>query len=215
MCSSQVPSRSASVIEPEPEIQLESELSSLGPAGDELISMVRHAVPLKLSEIQPSAEMVRRSSVKIDVEQEDVQEIANRFQRFCQESDQQEKEEKVNHGDRIFEELQGKWRDMRGGMDVTDLRPEFRALLAPLNVRVSLSCHDDAFAKATRLPKFQESSLLTPKASEIAADRSRASPRKRLLNEAAVPTSPGTAGAVVPLPSLQSTGRSRPTSDRL
>merc|ERR1711998_399044 len=112
-------------------------------------------------------------SVKLDVEQEDVQEIASRFQRFCQESD---KEEKVNPGDRIFEELQGKWRDMRGGMDVTDLRPEFRALLAPLNVRVSLSCHDDGFAKATRLPKFQESSLLTPKASEIAADRSRASP---------------------------------------
>merc|ERR1719171_2575910 len=107
-------------------------------------------------------------SVKIDVEQKDVQEIASRFQRFCQESDQQEKEEKVNPGDRIFEELQGKWRDMRGGMDVTDLRPEFRALLAPLNVRVSLSCHDDGFAK--------ESSLLTPKASEIAADRSCASP---------------------------------------
>merc|ERR1712070_91471 len=130
MCSSQVPSRSASVIEPEPEIQLENELSSLGPAGDELISMARHTVPLKLSDVQPSAAMVQ--SVKLDVEQEDVQEIANRFQRFCQESDQQEKEEKVNPGDRIFEELQGKWRDMRGGMDVTDLRPEFSALLAPL-----------------------------------------------------------------------------------
>jgi len=214
---------SASVVEPEPESQAETpdvfwQHIDSKPGSRQSIS--RQSVPLKLSDVQPYMEAVE--GVKVEVEQEEVQEIISRFEKFCEEDP--DEEQRVNPGDRIFEELQGKWRELRGGMDVTDLRPEFRALLAPLNVRVDLGCNRATIPKMPQMPKVQEEPPLSAKelpvlTSEIAAQGSRTSPRKRLFagqqnHETRVPCSPRTAGAVVSLPSLQHTGKVRPTLER-
>jgi len=69
-------------------------------------------------------------------------------------------------------------------MDATDLRPEFKALLVPFDLRVDLGtgCHKDNVPKVQRLPRVQEEPL-------------------KLSN---VLDSPPKSGAVAVLPSLQS-----------
>merc|ERR1711907_263667 len=94
----------------------------------------------------------------VEVEREEVMEIMNRFDRFCEEPDE-EVDPRKNTGDRIFEELQAKWREQRGGMDASDLRPEFRALLAPLNIRVDMGCRKAPTPKARRLPRVGEDAM--------------------------------------------------------
>lgn len=176
---SQVPSRCASVVEPEPESQADNE-ADFYPQTSDVISMSGHHSLLKLSDVKPPMEMVQ--SIKVEVDKEDVDEIMNRFDRFCKEPCNQEEPRK--NIDTVFEELQGKWRDLRGGMDATDLRPEFKALLVPFDLRVDLGtgCHKDNVPKVQRLPRVQEEPL-------------------KLSN---VPDSPQKSGAVAVLPSLQS-----------
>jgi len=226
--ASQGYSRSPSVIEPDPENQIESEPEVACQQNADPELLCGQIVPLKLSDVQ--AALHKAEDAKIHVPQEEVQDIINRFDKFCREPDDEPR--KTKSGNMIFEELQGKWRELRGGMDKKDLRPEFRALLTPFDVRVDLGCSQEYYSlehalktpRSSKSPnrKVREDPLLATKefpklGGEIAAQRQRALPQERLgqANEAGLPLSPKTAGAVVSLPSLQLTEKARPTLNQL
>merc|ERR1711971_138380 len=101
-----------------------------------------------------------------------------------------------------FEDLQQKWRDIRGGMDRHDLRPEFKALLNPLDVRVDFGCERSTSARTQTKPRPGSLPLNASSSSNSAVLAGK---------EAGALFTQRTQGAVVALPALHSTDKVRTT----
>uniref|UniRef100_A0A7S1PMN0 Uncharacterized protein n=1 Tax=Alexandrium catenella TaxID=2925 RepID=A0A7S1PMN0_ALECA len=114
--------------EPEPELQADAEPER----GEGLLAAVEQPrTSSVLATIGPNGGMV--------APQEAVEEMKLRWQRFSRDSDEASaaapSRDRLRTGgaDVLFEELQAKWREIRG-TTAADLRPDFQSLAAPLDV---------------------------------------------------------------------------------
>jgi len=122
--------------EPEPELQADCEEDLRPPPRKKPMSMASFGPPACIEE---SAEVV--------------QDIRSRFECFRNEPDDTRPRKVCDNA--LFEQLQGKWRDLRGGMNASDLRPEFKALLAPLDVEVKFGFGGSVGTSSSRVPGSQ------------------------------------------------------------
>lgn len=184
--------------EPEPELELDHDY-------------LQQLQPLKLSRL-PAQEPITMTSLGPPICEPAGHHLHSMWSRYADhchikdtQHDQQDDRKAGNNmsDDAMFEELQGKWRDARGGMAACDLRPEFRALLAPFDVQVDLGCGGrrtsaDSFQAAKALPRLAAGPLADVQQSQLSVH--------------ALPTS---AEHAVSLPSLTSAEKVRPTLNQL
>uniref|UniRef100_A0A7S0FLV1 Uncharacterized protein n=1 Tax=Pyrodinium bahamense TaxID=73915 RepID=A0A7S0FLV1_9DINO len=113
--------------EPEPELQVDAE-QELAPG---------QAVAARLGS-SSTALAAAQLHVGLVATQDMVDDLRLRWQRYCSGDGQRQESFRepatLPAGDALFEELQARWREVRG-VSSTDLRPELRALVAPIEVQ--------------------------------------------------------------------------------
>jgi hypothetical protein len=143
-----------------------------------------------------------------------VQDMWSRFERFRDEPDGVMPQRVAD--DMLFEELQSKWRDLRGGMTVKDLRPEFKALLEPLKLEVTFGSVRKYAAPYSHMSLLgsQLPQLLPETASGVHEKPSGAEPQSVAMAHAVPGSKPKDASALS-LPSLKQNEKERPTLGQL
>jgi len=137
--------------EPEPELQVDGDQDALALCTMPMPQMPPHQPPDLFAPPEVVEDLRHRYKQYLDSDR-DYRQPQSYHQSHAEQRTGSEQAERKRSAkdDALYEELQSKWRELRGGMTAEDIRPELKALMAPLEIKLDFGVSAPAAASPER-----------------------------------------------------------------